>query len=79
MTERILIEEVLTLRKDALRSTVVRKENTSMGFGLAQFLQALVAYRGTIVLKLRFSDSPVMLKELEKRQYQMQTSSMTLN
>ncbi|MEK7185922.1 MAG: hypothetical protein AAB675_00980 [Patescibacteria group bacterium] len=32
MTERIVIEEVLTLRQEALRSTVVRKENSSVGF-----------------------------------------------
>ena len=32
MTERIIIEEVLTLNERALRSTVVRKENASTGF-----------------------------------------------
>ena len=32
MNERILIEEVLTLRDKALRSTVIRKENSSIGF-----------------------------------------------
>lgn len=35
MTERILIEDVLTLKKEALRSTVVRKENVGTGFWIS--------------------------------------------